>query len=212
MTAQNVLNVFLLIAVSSLFLGCVDSATDGDFSKIKLDMSEAEVTAILGQPTKSMSHPQFPELRMLEWDGDSRVVLQNGKVDSVVLHDETILSKREPMNTEDLDKLAEEEIKGSTAAEARAWLAVPGNAIFAGSKTEVTALTESFYKAGCPKVYVTGIENFGGTAVSASMVVELPTEPAQRAAAFKVENEFSQKQGEEGEQDKGQKYFMLSFD
>lgn len=111
-----------------------------------------------------------------------------------------------------LDKDVEEEINAPNAAEARVWLAVPNNAIFEGSKAEVIALTESFYQAGCPKVYITGIEEFGGTKVSASLVAVLPSDPAQRAKAFKVENEFAKKMGEDGCPDKGQKYLWLGFD
>ncbi len=112
----------------------------------------------------------------------------------------------------ELDKIAEEEIKGDDATEARAWLKVPANAIFEGDREEIVALMESFYKAGCPKVYITGIEKLGGANVSASMVVVLPIEPSQRQSAFKVEKEFSEKHGESGDQDKGQKYISLSFD
>jgi hypothetical protein len=86
------------------------------------------------------------------------------------------------------------------------------NVIFEGSKPEVMVLTEQFYKAGCSKVYITGIEKLGGAFVSASMVVVLPTEPAQRAAAFKIEKEFVEKEGEDGTEDKGQKYLSLTFD
>ncbi|MEX2317509.1 MAG: hypothetical protein WD669_10190 [Pirellulales bacterium] len=204
------MQVVVLVAICGAAAGCEVPAADGDFTKVQLDMTEAEVIAILGQPTKAMTHPQFRELRMLEWGGDSRVVLENGKVDSVVLNEETILERGRSIA--DLDKSAEEEINGSDAAEARAWLAAPGHGIFEGSKAEVTALTESFYKAGCPKVYITGIENIGGASLSASMVVLLPTESSQRTEAFKVENEFSQKQGGAAEQDKGQKYIRLSFD
>jgi hypothetical protein len=111
-----------------------------------------------------------------------------------------------------LDKDIEDEIKGDDAAEARTWLSVPGNAIFEGDKAEVTALMESFYKAGCSKVYITGIEKLGGANVSASMVAVLPTEADQRQNAFKVEKEFSEKHGENGDPDQGQKFISLSFD
>ena len=121
-------------------------------------------------------------------------------------------AEKEVTDYKELDKVAEEEIKAPDAAEARAWLGVPANAIFEGSKAEVIALTESFYKAGCPKVYITGIEKLGGTFVSASMVAVLPSDPSQRQSAFKVENAFSEKQGEDGSEDKGQKYIWLSFD
>jgi hypothetical protein len=192
-------------------IGC-GAAGEPDFSRVKLDMTEAEVVDILGRPTREMTHPQFPSLRMLEWNEDSRVVFENGKVDAVVVNDETILDRDAAGGKQNRDELAEAEINGANAAEARAWLAVPGNAIFEGNKADVTALAESFYQAGCPKVVITGIEHIGGTAVSASMVVVLPTDAAQRAAAFKVENEFAQKHGEDGEQDQGQKYLMLGFD
>ena len=111
-----------------------------------------------------------------------------------------------------LDKEIEEEIKGDDAAEARAWLAVPANAIFEGDREEVVALMENFYKAGCPKVYITGIEKLGGANVSASMVAVLPTDPGKRQAAFAVEKEFSEKHGETGDPDQGQQYISLTFD
>ena len=83
----------------------------------------------------------------------------------------------------EIDQLAEEEINAPNAAEARAWLAAPGNLLFEGSKEEVVALTDRFYRAGCPQVYMTGIESFGGTPVSASMVVVLPSDPDRRREA-----------------------------
>ena len=111
-----------------------------------------------------------------------------------------------------LDKEIEEEIKGDDAAEARAWLAVPANAIFEGDRAEVVALMENFYKAGCVKVYITGIEKLGGANVSASMVAVLPTDPGKRQAAFAVEKEFSEKHGMNGDPDQGQQYISLTFD
>lgn len=76
------------------FLGCDQvgsSPSDEDFGKIQLGMTEDEVNAVLGEPEKAITHPQVKSIRMLEWGGDSRVVLDNGKVDAVVLHEETIL-------------------------------------------------------------------------------------------------------------------------
>lgn len=112
---------------------------------------------------------------------------------------------------EESDKIAEEEIKGDTATEARAWLAVPSNVLFKTDKPEATALMENFYKTGCPKVYITGIEKLGGAPVSDSMVVVLPTDAGQRQSAFKVEKEYSEKHGESGEQDKGQRFISIEL-
>jgi len=117
----------------------------------------------------------------------------------------------EKINYAELDKEAEEDIKDSSA-EARAWLAVKNNQIFEGSKQDVIALTEDFYRAGCPKVYITGIEKLAGKFISASMVVVLPADATQRAAAFKVEKQFAEKEGEDPSEDKGQKYLSLAFD
>ena len=119
--------------------------------------------------------------------------------------------QEEKIDYAELDKEAEEEIKGASA-EAKAWLAMKNNLIFEGSKAEVIALTERFYKAGCPKVYITDIGKLGATFFSASMVVVLPTNTTQRADAFKIEKEFSQKAGEDPAEDKGQKYLSLLFD
>jgi hypothetical protein len=84
---------FVIMVCSGFVAGCGKTATDADFSKVKLDMTEDEVTAILGQPTKAVTHPQQKLLRMLEWGDDSRVVLNSGKVDTVVLHEKKILEK-----------------------------------------------------------------------------------------------------------------------
>lgn len=111
-----------------------------------------------------------------------------------------------------LDKEIEEEIKADDSAEAREWLAVPANAIFEGDRGEVVALMEDFYKAGCLKVYITGIEKLGGANVSASMVAVLPTDPGKRQAAFAVEKDFSEKHGMAGDPDQGQQYISLTFD
>lgn len=111
----------------------------------------------------------------------------------------------------ELDKIAEEEIKSENSAEARAWLAIPSNALFKTDKPEAIALMESLYKAGCTKVYITGIEKLGDAFVSDSMVAVLPTDATQRQSAFKVEKEYSEKRGENGELDKGQKFISIEL-
>lgn len=111
----------------------------------------------------------------------------------------------------ELDKIAEEEIKSENSAEARAWLAVPSHALFKTDKAEVTALMESLYKANCSKVYITGSEKLGDAFVSDSMVAVLPTDATQRQGAFKVEKEFSEKHGESGERDNGQKFISIEL-
>jgi hypothetical protein len=116
-----------------------------------------------------------------------------------------------PVDYAALDKELEAELKESSA-EAKAWLSVKTNVLFEGSKAEAVQLTEAFYRAGCPKVYITGIEKLGGVFVSASMVVQLPSEAAARKAAFAIEKTFAAKEGEDGADDKGQKYLSLTFD
>jgi len=113
---------------------------------------------------------------------------------------------------DEIDQIAQEDVDAPESAEARGWLAVPSNAIFEGSKDEVSALTEAFYSAGCPRVYITGIERMGGTQVSASMVAELPSDPSARSAALEIANEFYREQGEGDLGDRGQRYLMLLFD
>ena len=117
----------------------------------------------------------------------------------------------ETTDYKEMDKIAEEEIKGDTAAEARAWLTVPANALFKTDKPEATALMDGLYKAGCSKVYITGIEKLGGAFVSDSMIAVLPTDAIQRQGAFKVEKEFSEKRGDSGEQDRGQKFISIEL-
>lgn len=118
----------------------------------------------------------------------------------------------ETVDYQALDKEAEIDIKSPDAAEARDWLANPEHGIFEGDKAEVIALMENFYKAGCPKVHITGIEKLGGSSVSASMVVTLPSGTSERQNAFNVAKEFSEKHGEQSDPDKGQKYILFTFD
>lgn len=117
----------------------------------------------------------------------------------------------EAVDYSELDLIAEQDIR-ENASEARIWLAGENNVLFEGSKAEVLALTENFYQAGCPKVFITGIERLAEFNVSASIVVVLPTDPARRNEAFKVEQTFMQAMGEDGAKDMGQKYLMIGFD
>jgi hypothetical protein len=86
----------LSVALAVVFAACAGEAdgqsSDEGFRKIQLGMSEAQVTEILGKPDEAWTHPQT-DLRMMEWGGDSRVVLTDGKVTAVVLHEDTILEE-----------------------------------------------------------------------------------------------------------------------
>lgn len=111
----------------------------------------------------------------------------------------------------EMDDMAAEEISAD-AAEARAWLAAPDHQMFEGDKGTVAELVDRFYAAGAPRVWITGIEDFGGTQVSASIVVEMPSSSADREAVLAIEKDYAATYGESGYEDRGQRYLMLGFD
>lgn len=88
------------LVLSCLLLGAIGPGCGGSgapipddekFNAIQLGMSEAEVIEILGPPTRAVTHPQVSSLRLLEYGEKSRVVLDGGKVDTVVLREEPLV-------------------------------------------------------------------------------------------------------------------------
>jgi hypothetical protein len=74
--ARVVVTMALVAVISACKKG---DATDDGFRRVQLDMTESQVVEILGTPDKAWTHPQNASLRMLEWKGDSRVVLVDGR-------------------------------------------------------------------------------------------------------------------------------------
>lgn len=112
------------------------------------------------------------------------------------------------------DRACEEELKAPDHAEAREWLK-PEHVNHGGFKVgaeEMRNMTEELYQAGAVQVWVTGIEKVGDGEISASMLVELPKDPAARKRIFEWEAKLYGEEGETGTRDAGQKYLPLGLD
>jgi hypothetical protein len=120
------------------------------------------------------------------------------------------------------DAEAEKDLK-EKKAEAREWLAVPGNKVWKGDRKEITALVEQMHQLGAKHVWVTGmsdVKEFGGNEMAAMFVIELPAERTARASLINTYNHFVTG-GEELDQEErdeitvkeqGQKYIVLNLD
>ena len=119
----------------------------------------------------------------------------------------------DPPTAAELDQWAQETLDEGSHAEARAWLRLPNNATFEASKDDVKRFVSALYEAGARKVYITGIEPFGGSNLSASLLVELPASSTARAAIFAEEAKFIQEHvGGDASQDVGQRYLEVYWD
>ncbi len=113
----------------------------------------------------------------------------------------------------EMDQWARETLEEGNHAEARAWLAASNNATFEADKEDVKAFVSALYRAGARKVYITGIEEFGASNLSASLLVELPASSTARAAIFAEEATFIQNNvGGDATEDLGQKYLEVYWD
>lgn len=119
----------------------------------------------------------------------------------------------DPPTAAEIDQWAQETLDEGSHAEARAWLAVPSNATFEADKADVQRFVSALYAAGARKVYITGIEPFGGSNLSASLLVELPASSTARAAIFAEEAKFVQEYvGGDASEDVGQRYLEVYWD
>ncbi len=108
----------------------------------------------------------------------------------------------------EVDAWVNAEIESGVAAPARGWLSQPGNALFEGDPVQVQALVEELYDMGAEEVWFTGIEDFAGGHLSASIAARLPSDPTARAYLLAKESEF----WGETSPDVGQSYVEFSFD
>lgn len=109
----------------------------------------------------------------------------------------------------DVDKMVEEELAAGNAAEASSWLQEPGHMLFEGDASTVQQLIDDLYAAGAYNVWFTGIEEFGGAKISASIAAEMPADPVARAELLRIEAEFW---GEDPEPDTDQRYLSFYLD
>jgi hypothetical protein len=110
----------------------------------------------------------------------------------------------------EVDGWVAEDLGSGAAAPARDWLAQKDNALFEGDPETVQALIDELYSLGAPNVWFTGIDQFGGANISASIAVELSEDASVRQAILRKQAEFWEQP--EPEPDVGQRYIMISFD
>ena len=87
----------LLLVMCLFFAGCGEKATEDNFKKIKVGMTEKEVIEILGKPQEVLQPAQYKEfgLKNFEYGNESRIVFEKNKVNAVVVKDVTILTKED---------------------------------------------------------------------------------------------------------------------
>src|SRR5262245_57509476 len=95
------------------------------------------------------------------------------------------------------DQVAREEINEPNHAEAREWLRNPLHTVFEGERRRIVSLVDEFYAAGATRVLVTGIEKIMDSDVTATLVVELPSDKATRKKLFDVESAWQKEVGDE---------------
>ncbi len=108
-----------------------------------------------------------------------------------------------------VDVMVEEDLAAGNYAEASNWLVEPGNMLFEGDAETVQRLIDDLYAAGAYTVWFTGIEEFGGAKVSASIAAELPADAGARAELLRIEADFW---GADPEADVDQRYMAFYFD
>ncbi len=108
-----------------------------------------------------------------------------GACNRVALDEGSTAESPEASRVRAADRRAAAEVSGLGHAEARGWLQRPGNRLFEGDPARVKQLVDGLYEDGAARVWFTGIEDFGGSRVSGSLVVELPGDPAARDALLR---------------------------
>lgn len=96
--------------------------------------------------------------------------------------------------------------------EARAWLSQDNTAFFEISKEDALRLVDSLYSAGAVKVVIADNDRLteeSKVEIAATVIAELPTEPAKRKAVFAVEKDWAEF---DPEKDIGQKYLQIVTD
>jgi hypothetical protein len=112
----------------------------------------------------------------------------------------------------EIDKAIKESLEESNKAEAKIWLKEKNHIVFEGSKEQAIKLTDDFYSAGSPMVYVSGIETMDDVEIIAHITVLIPEDKEKRKKVFEIEASFMKDIGENPTKDYGQKYFSIAFD
>jgi hypothetical protein len=102
-----------------------------------------------------------------------------------------------------------EDLREGKAAPARGWLGAEHHLSFEAHPTAMNEWIEAFHAAGAERVWIVGIEEFGGSQVSDTIAVELPPAGADRERVLSVEARL--RDGECSE-DVGQRYVTVRFD
>ncbi|MEM7411177.1 MAG: hypothetical protein AAF430_13155 [Myxococcota bacterium] len=110
---------------------------------------------------------------------------------------------------EEADAWVAEDLAGGTVADARHWLQQEGNAIWGGDSQDVQALVDDVYASGAPNVWFTGLEEYEGKTLTASIAIELPASGIAREQIFQREAVFW---GSDPTPDVGQKYLAIYLD
>jgi hypothetical protein len=111
------------------------------------------------------------------------------------------------------DEYVEESFSGADSAQARGWLATPGNVVIDFEEDrKVNALVEQLYAAGATDVRFMRIEKYESENSAGSLAARLPADPAARARVLRVHDEYSAQYGGEGLPDVGQRFVEFPYD
>lgn len=111
-----------------------------------------------------------------------------------------------------IDAQTDEAIRTGQAVDASEWLKPEhkDHAGFKMSKEQMLQIAQKFQAAGSKMVYMADIEKLNNVQISATMLVEMPDDPAARKAVLKVYDDVEE--NETPTKDEGQKSLRLSLD
>jgi hypothetical protein len=109
----------------------------------------------------------------------------------------------------DAEGLVCEDLPEDGAAEARSWLRRQGSVVFEADLERVEDLVEGLYADGATRVWFTRIRRLDSPEFSASIAVELPSDPAARQALLATEARFWDE--EHSTPDFGQRYAYFTI-
>ena len=124
--------------------------------------------------------------------------------------EDEILPVDETAWAEETDAWVTEDIAGGAVAEARDWLSHEDHVLWDGDRGEVQDLIDDAYASGAPNVWFTGLEQYQGKTVTASIAIELPSTEIAREQIFVREAQFWG--GGDATPDVGQKYLAIYLD
>jgi hypothetical protein len=112
-----------------------------------------------------------------------------------------------------VDKQVAQMIAQPATAEAGDWLDPakhPNHAVMEMPTAKAQEMVAGFYQRGAEKVYVLDPTQIGNGVITAQFAVTLPQDPTQRRQCFEWQARFEE--GEEPDQDVGQKYLLITTD